>query len=103
MTAAMADVVDLYLERENPENEGQVLGPGGPEPMVSKAVIVRIREGSAFREKTVRIRRTPRGPLLNDMYPDVLGEGAPLVSVHWRASGAGSTLASCAGRTVPRT
>jgi penicillin amidase len=94
ITAAMADVVDLYLEREDPQNEGQVLGPGGPEPMVSKAVIVRIREGSAFREKTVRIRRTPRGPLLNDMYPDLLGDGAPLVSVHWRAGGAGNTLAS---------
>ncbi|MGB2863742.1 MAG: penicillin acylase family protein [Sedimentisphaerales bacterium] len=92
ITAAMADVVDLYIEREDPENGGQVLGPGGPEPMVSETVIVRIREGSAFREKPVRIRRTPRGPLLNDMYPDLLGEGVPLVSVHWRASGAGRTL-----------
>ena len=94
ITAAMGDVVDLYIEREDPENDGQVLGPGGPEPMVSEAVIVRIREGSALREKTLRIRRTPRGPLLNDMYPDLLGEGAPLVSVHWRASGAGRTVVS---------
>jgi penicillin amidase len=94
ITAAMADVVDLYLERPDPENEGQVLGPAGPESLESRAVIVRTREGSRFREETVRIRRTPRGPLLNDMYPDLLGEGAPLVSVHWRAGGAGSTLAS---------
>jgi len=94
ITAAMADVVDLYIEREDTENDGQVLGPGGPEPMASEAVILRIREGSSLRETTVRIRRTPRGPLLNDMYPDLLGEAAPLVSVHWRARGAGKTLAS---------
>jgi penicillin amidase len=92
ITAAMADVVDLYLEREDPEHVGQVLGPGGPEPMTSEAVTVRIREGAALRDRPLQIRRTPRGPLLNDMYPDLLGAGAPLVSVHWQARGAGKTL-----------
>jgi len=91
VTAAMADVVDLYIEREDTENDGQVSGPAGPEPIVSEAVVLRVREGSALRDRTVRIRRTPRGPLLNDMYPHLLGEGAPLVSVHWKATGAAQT------------
>lgn len=92
ITAAMADVLDLYIERPMPGNAGQVLGPEGPQPLEAKDVVVRIRQGSLFREKTVRIRRTPRGPLLNDMYPDLLPKGAPLVSVHGIAPATGGTL-----------
>ena len=102
ITAAMADVVDLYIERTDPKNSGQVLGPEGPEPIVSEEVVVRIREGSGFRERTAQIRHTPRGPLFNDMYPDLLPKGAPLVSVHMMPMGAGSTMRSLRRASVAR-
>lgn len=94
ITAAMADVLDLYIERPDPKNIDRVVGPGGSEPLIIKSVVVRIREGSKFREQTTRIRHTPRGPLLNDMYPDLLPEGAPLVSIHGIPSVIASTLRS---------
>lgn len=102
ITAAMADVVDLYIERADLKNPGQVLGPEGPEPIVSEEVVVRIREGSRFRERTAQIRHTPRGPLFNDMYPDLLPEGAPLVSVHMMPMGAGGTMRSLRQASVAR-
>ena len=94
ITSAMADVLDLYVERPDPNRIDRVLGPGGPEPLVTKSVVVRILEGSKFREHTTRIRHTPRGPLLNDMYPDLLPEEAPLVSIHGIPTVAASTMRS---------
>ena len=102
ITAAMADVVDLYIERPDPASSVQVLGPEGPEPIVIEDVVIRIREGTGFRKRTVQIRHTPRGPLFNDMYPDLLPEGAPLVSVHMMSMGAGSTMRSLRRASVAR-
>jgi penicillin amidase len=93
-TSAVADVLDLYIEKPDPQDPSKVVGATGPEPIESESVVLRIRDGSEFREKTVRIRRTPRGPLLNDMYPDLLPTGAPLVSVHGIPMGAGSSIHS---------
>jgi penicillin amidase len=50
--------------------------------MAAEDMVVRVRDGSSCREIIAKLRSTPRGPLLNDMYPDLLPEGAPLVSVH---------------------
>jgi penicillin amidase len=90
----MADVLDLYIERPDPERGDRVLGPDGPEPLTTELAVVRVRQGSEFREHTARIRRTPRGPLLNDMYPDLLPEGAPLVSIHGIPTTAAGTMRS---------
>jgi len=94
ITAAMADVLDLYVERPDPKRSDRVLGPDGPEPLVTELAVVRIREGSKFREHTVPIRRTGRGPLINDMYPDLLPEGAPLISIHGIPTAVASTVRS---------
>ncbi|UCG47142.1 MAG: penicillin acylase family protein [Phycisphaerales bacterium] len=92
ITAAMADVLDLYIERATGQSGQEVLGPGGAEPVETRTSVVRIRDGSVFREKTIRIRHTARGPLLNDMYPHLLPKGAPLVSVHGITAAAGPTI-----------
>jgi penicillin amidase len=93
-TSAVADVLDLYIEKIDPENPAQVIGPEGPQPIEAETVVVRIRDGSEYIEKKEKIRRTPRGPLLNDMYSDLLPEGAPLVSVHGIPMGAGGSIRS---------
>lgn len=92
MTAAVADVVDLYLERPAPGHPGQVLGPGGPEPVELHDEVIRIRKGDEFEHKTVTLRRTARGPLLDDMFPGLLPEHAPLVAVHAMESAAAASL-----------
>ena len=93
-TAAVADVLDLYVEKPDPQDPSRVLGPGCSEPIETENVVLRIRDGSEYLEKTVRIRRTPRGPLLNDMYPELLPENAPLVSLHGIPMGAGRSVQS---------
>jgi penicillin amidase len=94
ITAAMADVLDLYVEKPDPDRADRVAGPGGPEPMVTDSVVVRIRDGSEFTERTARVRRTPRGPLLNDMYPGLIPARAPLVSIHGIPTQVAGTLRS---------
>jgi penicillin amidase len=94
ITAAMGDVLDLYIEHPDLKRSDRILGPDGPEPLITKSAIFRIREGSKFREHTTRIRHTPRGPLINDMYPGLLPEGAPLVSIHGIPTEIASTMRS---------
>ena len=92
MTSAVADVLDLYLERPAPGHPGQVLGPGGPEAVELHEEVIRVRKGDEFSEKTITQRRTPRGPLIDDMFPGLLPADAPLVSVHGIALGAASSI-----------
>jgi penicillin amidase len=94
ITAAMADVLDLYIELPDPERSDRILGPGGPQELTVEPVVLRVREGSELRERIVRIRHTPRGPLINDMYPELLPDGAPLVSIHGIPATVASTLLS---------
>jgi len=92
MTAAVADAADLYIEKLDPQNKQRLLGPGGPEPLVEEKIVIRVRDGSEMREITKRIRRTPRGPLINDLYPEALPSWSPLVSVHTGSLAAGKSI-----------
>jgi penicillin amidase len=92
LTSAVADAADLYIERQPPNGLDTVLGPSGPERLVREQLIIRVRAGSTFRERRFPLRRTPRGPLLNDIYPGLLPDGAPLVSVRWDTAGAGQSI-----------
>jgi penicillin amidase len=94
ITAAMADVADLCIEQPLPGDEEQVMGPDGPEPLETRVARVRVREGSTYGERVVCTRHTPRGPVLNDLYPRLLGEGAPLVSVRQTPARVAGTLRS---------
>jgi penicillin amidase len=42
-----------------------------------------VRDGDDFEERTFPLRRTCNGPLLNDMYPEYLPDGSPLVAIRW--------------------
>jgi len=92
MTAAVADAADLYIEKIDPDDSKRVLGPDGPQPLVTEEIVIRVKEGSKMREITKRIRRTPRGPLVNDLYPRALPSWSPLVSVHTGSLAAGKSI-----------
>jgi len=82
-TSAVADVVDLVLEREDPRRDGFVLNPSRECRLEEGQVVVRVRDGDDFEERSFPLRRTCNGPLLNDMYPEYLPDGSPLVSIRW--------------------
>jgi penicillin amidase len=83
-TSAVADVVDLLLEREDPQREGFVLNESRECRLEGTRAVIRVRDGDDFEERTFPLRRTCNGPLLNDMYPETLPDGSPLVSIRWK-------------------
>ncbi len=82
-TSSVADVVDLLVEREDPERDGFVLNESRDCRLEDHRAVIRIRDGDGFEERSFPLRRTCNGPLLNDMYPEYLSEGSPLVSIRW--------------------
>ncbi len=82
-TSAVADVVDLVLEREDPQRDGFVLNETRDCRLEENQVVIRVRDGDDFEERSFPLRRTCNGPLLNDMYPEYLPDGSPLVSIRW--------------------
>jgi penicillin amidase len=83
-TSAVADVVDLLLEREDPRREGFVLNESRDCRLEENRAVIRVRDGDDFEERSFPLRRTCNGPLLNDMYPEYLPDGSPLVSIRWK-------------------
>jgi penicillin G amidase len=94
LTSAVADAIDLYIEKIDPNDPNMVLGPDGPEPLTKAEIVIKIRDGDDLEEIKRTIRKTKRGPLINDLYPHVLPAWAPLVSVHAGSLGAGKSILS---------
>jgi penicillin amidase len=82
-TSAVADVVDLLVEREDPRRDGFVLNETRDCRLEENQVVIRVRNGDDFEERAFPLRRTCNGPLLNDIYPEYLPDGSPLVSIRW--------------------
>lgn len=92
-TTAVSDAQDLYVEK--PAGPDAVEGPEGPVPLETKEIVVLARKNKRkTTEHRFTLRSTRHGPLLNDIYPELLPAGAPLVSVRWETTGAGLTVAS---------
>jgi len=88
MTSTVGDVIDLVIERVDPQAPHAVLREGRPsDPIVSDSVVVRVRDGAALTERRFSVRRTSNGPLLNDMYPGLLPPWSPLVALRWQPRG----------------
>lgn len=80
LTSAVADVVDLVIEKEDPNNPGHVLN--GKRKCPLKTIQEEIKIKGAL-SKTFKLRRTCNGFVLNDAYPKFLPEDAPMTSVRW--------------------
>jgi penicillin amidase len=101
VTSAVLDTVDLYLERPDPADPTRVETPcgegQGPGPcwaaLVCEEHLVRVG-GDDPGERRVVIRRSPRGPLVNDLYPGLLPEWAPPVALRWETGPASSSVAA---------
>jgi penicillin G amidase len=84
MTASVADVVDLYVEKPHPDDPSKVLGLDGEwHDLVVDPVEIVVRDGRRMTTQRFERRRSHNGPLLQDMYPGLLPEWAPPVAVKW--------------------
>ncbi len=85
VTNSYGDVIDLFIEREDPANPGHYLEgeKSVPFEIIEDSVRVRVR-GSAtgFRDMPLRIRVTHRGPVISDHGMGGAGKGV-LLSLRW--------------------
>ncbi|MEQ1801177.1 MAG: penicillin acylase family protein [Gammaproteobacteria bacterium] len=87
VTNAYADVVDLFIETEDPDTPGHYLEGDRSYPfeVIGETVRVRKRPGSSeFREVPLRIRLTHRGPVISDHGMGVAA--GKLLSMRWSAT-----------------
>lgn len=87
VTNAYADVVDLFIETEDPDRPGHYLEGDESHPfeVIEETVRVRQRPGSnEFREVPLRIRLTRRGPVISDHGMGVAA--GKLLSMRWSAT-----------------
>ena len=94
ITSAVGDAVDLYVEKVNPDNPDEILTPEGYKPIFKEEHVIRYLEDGEMKEKSVVIRKSPNGPIMNDFYPNMFPEWAPLVAIKWSSTGLGEGVAN---------
>ncbi|TNE47729.1 MAG: penicillin acylase family protein [Deltaproteobacteria bacterium] len=87
MTSAVADAIDLVIEKPDPKNKDRVLHDTKVCKLLHEKVVIQVREKGVLKSETYTMRRSCHGPLLNDMYPHLLNKEAPLVAIRWDVSG----------------
>jgi penicillin amidase len=93
MTSAVADAIDLYVEKVNPQNNDQVLTPGGWKPIQKRKVVIRIRKDGKLVERTFTHRYSRNGVFINDLYPGRFPKWAPPFAIHWDTRGTAQSIA----------
>lgn len=80
-TAAVADVVDLVVEKEDPNNNGYVLNESQECKLEDKEIVIKVK---GEEDKKFRLRRTCNGHVFNDMYPNFLPKNSPILAVRFK-------------------
>ena len=92
MTASNADVIDLYIEKQDPDNPDKVMGPNGSYPLEVVEELFRERRGTDMEDYRFTFRRSRHGPLLNDLYPHLFPKDAPLLALSSLETRAGASV-----------
>ncbi len=97
LTSSYLDDQDVYVERLNPENAGEVLTPDGFKPMRTQPSIIKVKDAPSV---TVQLQWTENGPVLPG-YHYKLGPITPqghVTSLAWTAlSGADTSMSAALG------
>ncbi|KAB0547071.1 penicillin acylase family protein [Pseudomonas argentinensis] len=70
LTMFQNDDMDLIAERSNPENPGQVWYQGSWVDLQQRQEVIQVKDGDPV---TLRLRRSPHGPIINDALGDSAG------------------------------
>lgn len=80
VTSAVADVVDLVMEKEDPKNPGLALNETRECQIKNIKTVIKVKDG---KDREFILRKSCNGPILNDMYPGFLPEGSPLMAARF--------------------
>ena len=78
-TNLMADDLDFYLEKVNPDNPNQYYHDGKWKDMMLREEAIFTKDG---KKHTLLIRATHRGPVISDLHP-LAREGERVISFRW--------------------
>lgn len=88
-TVTGADTQDLFIETTDPAHPGKYLYRGEWKDFVVRKEVIKIRPGTVqagpdrrFKEKTIEIRHTVHGPVINDMVGN-LPKDTPPLALRW--------------------
>lgn len=80
-TSAVADAIDLVVEKEDPQRSGFTLNDLQECPIEDNQIEIKIKDAKT---KKFQMRKTCNGTLFNDMYPSFLPKDAPMVAVRFQ-------------------
>lgn len=72
-TTLEGDTQDLFIEEQNPDNEGEYRTPDGWRAFETRDEIIRVRGAAPV---TVTVRRSRHGPVISDLLPDLAKQHA---------------------------
>lgn len=87
MTAAVADAMDLVIEKPDPKHPDRVQHDRKVCHLFHDTVNIAVRDKRQLTTQSFVLRRTCHGPMLNDMYPHLFPPGSPWVTVRWHMQG----------------
>lgn len=91
ITSAVGDVMDLVIEKPDPERPGFVLSESGDCELKTREEVLKIKGEP---DLMIKLRETCRGFLLNDTHPELLDESMPLIALKWNVGSLGGTVES---------
>ncbi|MCP4162532.1 MAG: penicillin acylase family protein [Deltaproteobacteria bacterium] len=80
ITNSYGDAQDLYIERVNPLNSSEYLEGSVQLPFVIINEAIKIKNGSSYTIKNIKIRLTKRGPVISDV---LNGFNKKIITVRW--------------------
>lgn len=89
ITSTVGDVMDLVIEKIDPQNPKQFLSETGPCALTRRLEKIKIKEEQPVE---VEILESCRGFILNSSHPQLFTESDPLVALAWNVQGIEKTL-----------
>jgi penicillin G amidase len=89
ITSTVADVMDLVIEKRDPQNSDHVLSEDSICPLVNRVERILIKGEEALE---VVLQESCRGFILNSSHPNLFTDTDPLVALQWNVKGIEKTL-----------
>lgn len=87
-TSSVADTVDLIVEKIDPKDFSKLITDKKECALTTTNVFINIRKNDNNIDKKIfQLRKSCHGPILNDMYPELFTQNAPLLAIQWETSG----------------
>jgi penicillin G amidase len=89
ITSTVADVMDLVIEKLDPQDETMFLSESGPCPLTKRTEQIQVKDEGIVE---AQILESCRGFILNSSHPYLFSKNDPMVALQWNVRGIENTL-----------